>query len=33
MYVANVDKIWKRKTKLTGAKPYGAPIKPPKPQL
>jgi gluconolactonase len=33
MYVANVDKIWKRKTKLTGAKPYEAPIKPPKPQL
>ncbi|MGN6544803.1 MAG: SMP-30/gluconolactonase/LRE family protein, partial [Aureliella sp.] len=33
LYVANVDKIWKRKTSLVGAKPYEAPVKPPKPQL
>ncbi|HUP81632.1 MAG TPA: SMP-30/gluconolactonase/LRE family protein [Pirellula sp.] len=33
LYVANVDKIWKRKTQLTGAKPYQPPVKPPKPQL
>jgi gluconolactonase len=33
LYVANVDKIWKRKTQLVGAKPHAAPVKPPKPQL
>ena len=33
LYVANVDKIWKRKTQLVGAKPYAPPVKPPKPQL
>jgi sugar lactone lactonase YvrE/enterochelin esterase-like enzyme len=33
LYVANVDKIWKRKTQLTGASPHEAPVKPPKPQL
>lgn len=33
LYVANVDKIWKRKTQLVGAKPYALPVKPPKPQL
>jgi hypothetical protein len=33
LYVANVDKIWKRKTQLTGAKPYEKPVMPPKPQL
>ncbi|MFO1063397.1 MAG: SMP-30/gluconolactonase/LRE family protein [Pirellulales bacterium] len=33
MYVANVDKIWKRKTTLTGAKDSKPPVKPPKPQL
>ncbi len=33
LYVANVDKIWKRRTQLVGAKPYAPPVKPPKPQL
>lgn len=33
LYVANVDKILKRRTKLVGAKPYAEPVKPPKPQL
>ena len=33
LYVANVDKIWKRKTQLVGAKPYAPPVKPPKSQL
>ena len=33
LYVANVDKIWKRELQLEGAKPYVAPVKPPKPQL
>jgi gluconolactonase len=33
LYVANVDKIWKRKTQLIGAKPQNGPTKPPKPQL
>jgi sugar lactone lactonase YvrE len=33
LYVANVDKILKRRTKLVGAKPYEKPVKPPKPQL
>jgi gluconolactonase len=33
LYVANVDKIWKRKTQLIGAKPYEKPVMPPKPQL
>ncbi len=33
LYVANVDKIWKRKTELVGAKPYAPPVKPPKPKL
>ncbi len=33
LYVANVDKIWKRKTTLVGAKPYAQPIKPPDPKL
>lgn len=33
LYVANVDKILKRQTKLVGAKAYEKPVKPPKPQL
>lgn len=33
LYVANVDKIWKRQTKLVGAQPFKKPVKPPKPQL
>jgi gluconolactonase len=33
LYVANVDKIWKRSMLLAGAQPYAAPVKPPKPQL
>jgi sugar lactone lactonase YvrE len=33
LYVANVDKVVKRKTNLVGAKPWQAPHKPPKPQL
>lgn len=33
LYVANVDKIWKRETKLVGARPWTAPVKPPKPRL
>jgi sugar lactone lactonase YvrE len=33
LYVANVDKIWKRQTKLVGARPWTAPVMPPKPRL
>lgn len=33
LYVANVDKVWKRKTNLVGAHHWKAPVKPPKPQL
>ncbi len=33
LYVANVDKVLKRKTTLKGAYHYLAPIKPPRPQL
>ncbi len=33
LYVANVDKVVKRKTNLVGANAWQAPVKPPKPQL
>lgn len=33
LYVANVDKILKRTTKMVGAKIHEGPVKPPKPQL
>jgi sugar lactone lactonase YvrE/enterochelin esterase-like enzyme len=33
LYVANVDKVWKRKTKLVGAKSWLGPVKPPVPRL
>lgn len=33
LYVANVDKVVKRKTKLVGANPWQVPVKPPKPRL
>ncbi len=33
LYVANVDKVWKRKTNLTGTFPWEPPSKPPKPRL
>ena len=33
LYVANVDKVVKRKTKLVGANAWQAPVKPPKPKL
>jgi sugar lactone lactonase YvrE/enterochelin esterase-like enzyme len=33
LYVANVDKVLKRKTQMVGSKPWEKPIKPPKPKL
>lgn len=33
LYVANVDKVWKRKTNLVGTFPWESPPKPPKPRL
>jgi sugar lactone lactonase YvrE/enterochelin esterase-like enzyme len=33
LYVANVEKVWKRKTNLEGVFPWEAPVKPPKPRL
>ena len=33
LYVGNVDKVYKRKTKLVGAPSWKSPVKPPKPRL
>lgn len=33
LYVANVDKVWKREMQLEGALPWKSPVKPPKPKL
>ena len=33
LYVGNVDKVWKRKTKMVGAPSWRGPVKPPKPRL
>ncbi|MGI9242673.1 MAG: SMP-30/gluconolactonase/LRE family protein [Verrucomicrobiales bacterium] len=33
LYVGNVDKLYRRKTKMTGAPSWKGPIKPPKPRL
>jgi sugar lactone lactonase YvrE len=33
LYVGNVDKVWKRKTKMVGAPSWKGPVKPPKPRL
>ena len=33
LYVGNVDKVWKRKTKLQGAPSWKGPVLPPKPRL
>jgi len=33
LYVANVDKVWKRETQLEGVLPWKSPVKPPRPKL
>lgn len=33
LYVANVDRIWRRKSSMVGARPWSTPVKPPVPKL
>jgi sugar lactone lactonase YvrE len=33
LYIATGNRVYKRRTKLTGAQPWRAPIKPPRPRL
>jgi sugar lactone lactonase YvrE len=33
LYIATGNRVYKRRTKLTGAQPWRAPVKPPRPRL